>query len=88
MPWPAKLFLAEGHAVGALVNGRIGLVGAYQNFVQRAVVCILAMIGALLNSTLNALIGMTVHFASSFIGDVLIMTQRKQNILPILSYKN
>ena len=66
MPWPAKLFLAEGHAVGALVNGRIGLVGAYQDFVQRAVVCVLAMVSALRNGAFNALVYIAVHMLSSF----------------------
>ena len=71
------LFLTEGHAVGALVHGGVCLMGTYHDPLQRAVVCFLAMIGALLDGALNALIGMTVHFASSFIGDVLIMTKRK-----------
>ena len=53
--------LAEGLAVGALVCGGIGLVGAHQDPVQRAVICLLAMVLALLNSTLNALVCMTVH---------------------------
>ena len=35
--------------------------GAHQNAVQRAEVCILAMVGALLNSTLNALVCVATH---------------------------
>ena len=57
----AKSLLAEGLAVGALVLSGVHLVGTHQNPVQRAVVLILAMVCALLNSTLDTLIGMTVH---------------------------
>ena len=53
--------LAEGLAVGALVLSRRSLVGAHQNTLQRAEVCVLAVILALLNSALNALICMTIH---------------------------
>ena len=55
------LSLAEGLAVGTLVHGRIGLVGAHQNPVQRAVVLGIAMVCAGLDGTLNALIGVVVH---------------------------
>ena len=62
--------------------------GTHQDPLQRAVIGFLAMMRALLYSALNALVGMAIHFTSSFVGDVLIMTQRRQNILPILSYNN
>lgn len=35
--------------------------GANQNVIQRAIVLVLAMMGALLNSTLNALVDIVVH---------------------------
>ena len=55
------LLLAEGHTVGALVHGGIGLVGAHGDPVQGAVVCILAVVSALLNGAFDALVGMTAH---------------------------
>ena len=61
------LFLAEGLAVGALVHGRILLMGAYKDAIQGAVVLGVAVIGALLDGALDALIGMTVHVFSSFL---------------------
>ena len=60
------LFLAEGHTVGALVNGGVGLVGTHQDPVQRAVVLIVAVMGTLLNGTFDALVGVTIHSDSSF----------------------
>lgn len=56
----------EGFTVGALVHGGIQLVGTHQNAVQGAIVLVFAMMRALLDGTLDALIGMTVHLASSF----------------------
>jgi len=56
-----SLLLAEGHAVGALVRGRIHLVGAHHDLIQGAVVFVLTMVGALLDGTLDALVCMTVH---------------------------
>ena len=53
--------LAEGLAVGALVRGGIGLVSTNQDPVQGAVVCLLAVMLALLDSALNALVCMTIH---------------------------
>ena len=53
----------EGLAVGALIYSGVCLMGADQNAVQRAEVGILAMMLALLNSTLNAFICMTIHIA-------------------------
>jgi len=55
------LLLAEGFAVGTLVHGGITLVGADQNSVQGAVVCLITMMGTLLDGTLDALICVTVH---------------------------
>ena len=55
----------EGLAVGALVHGRIGLMGAHQNVVQGAVVLGIAVVSAGLDGTLDALIGLAVH--SSFL---------------------
>ena len=61
-----QLLLAEGHAVSALVHGGIHLVGAYHDLVQGAVVLVAAMVGALLDSAFDALVGMTVHIKASF----------------------
>ena len=61
-----QLLLAEGHAVGALVNSGIHFVGAHQDAVQGAVVLVLTMVGTLLDGTLDALVGMTVHRKASF----------------------
>ena len=64
---PGCLLLAEGLAVGALVHGGVGLMGAHQDAVQRAVVLVLAVISALLDGAFDTLVGMTVHgFLSSF----------------------
>ena len=60
------LSLAEGLAVGALVLSGVCFVGAYQNAVQRAVICITAVICALRYSAFDTLIGVTVHKKSSF----------------------
>ena len=57
----ASSLLAEGLAVSALIHGGICLMGAYQDPLQRAKVGILAVMGALLDSTLNALVCMTIH---------------------------
>ena len=51
----------EGHAVGALVLGGIAFMGAYQNGIQGAVVLGGAVVGALADGTLNALVCMAVH---------------------------
>ena len=55
------LSLAEGLAVGALVLGGICFVGTHQNAVQRAIVLTVAMVGTLLNGTLNTLVCIAVH---------------------------
>ena len=60
------LLLAEGLAVGALVNGGVGLVGADKNTIQRTEVFGVAVIGALLNGAFDALVGITAHNNSSF----------------------
>ena len=56
-----ELLLAEGLAVSALVHGGVALVGADQNTVQSAEVCILAVVSALLNGALNALVCFAIH---------------------------
>ena len=58
---PVQLLLAEGHAVGALVHSGIHLVGTHQDLVQRAVVFVLTMVGALLDSAFDALVCVTIH---------------------------
>ena len=56
-----SLLLAERLAVGALVIRGIHLVGANQDFVQRAVVLMAAVMGALLDGTFDTLVCVTVH---------------------------
>ena len=56
-----SLLFAEGLAVRALVHGGVYLMGAHQDAVQGAVVLILAVVSALLDGALNALVGMAVH---------------------------
>ena len=60
-PYSRISLLAEGLAVGALVHGGICLMGTYQDTLQGAEIGILAMVCALLNGTLNALVCMTIH---------------------------
>lgn len=55
------LLFTEGHAVGTLFNGGIALVGADQDPLQRAVICIGAVMCALLDGTFDTLVGMAVH---------------------------
>ena len=55
------LFLPEGLAVSALIHSRIGLVGTHQNLVQRAVVFVVAVIGAGLDGAFDALVCIAVH---------------------------
>ena len=61
-----ELLLPEGLTVGALIHGGIHLMGANQNFVQRAVVLVLTVMGTLLDGAFNRLIGMTIHKIASF----------------------
>ena len=56
-----SLLLAEGLAVGTLILGRIGLVGTHQNALQRAEVCFIAMMRALMDSAFDALVCIAVH---------------------------
>ena len=55
------LFLTEGHAVGALILSGVTLVGTHQNAIQRAEVCFVTVISALMNGALDALIGIAIH---------------------------
>ena len=57
-----KLLFTEGLAVGALIHSRVGFVGAYKDTVQGAVVCLITVICALRNGTLDALICFAIHF--------------------------
>ena len=61
MPPREPLSLAEGLAVGALIHGGIGFMGAHQDSVQRAVVCVVAVVCAGLDGAFDALIGLFVH---------------------------
>lgn len=55
------LLLAEGHAVSALIHGGIGLMGTYQDPLQGAVIGSVAMMGALLDGALDALVCVAIH---------------------------
>jgi succinate dehydrogenase hydrophobic anchor subunit len=55
------LSLAERLAVGALVHGRICLVGAHGDAIQGAVIGIVAVVSALLDSAFDTFVGMTAH---------------------------
>lgn len=58
--WQVSL-LAEGLAIGALIHSGVSLVGSNQNALQGAVIGILAVMGTLLHSTLNALVCIGIH---------------------------
>ena len=58
---PSVLLLAEGLAVSALIGSGVHLVGAHQDLIQRTVVLMAAVMGALLDGALDALVCMTVH---------------------------
>ena len=55
------LLLSEGLTVGASIHSGIYFVGANLDPIQRAVILILAVVCALGNGTLNALVCVTVH---------------------------
>ena len=75
-----KLLHPEGLAVGALVFGGVSLVGANQDAVQGAVICVGAVVSALLNGAFNAFVGMAVHNVTSFFRDDDSMAQYEKNI--------
>ena len=56
-----ELFLYEGQAVGALIHGRIGLVGANRHAVERAVILIGAVIFTVADGTADAMVCVAVH---------------------------
>ena len=81
-----ELLLAEGHAVGALVLGGICLVGTHGDAVERTVVFLLAVMGALADGTFDGLVGMAVHKKASFeFGFGSSMRSRLKTILGISS---
>ena len=76
-----QLLLTEGLAVGALVSSGIDLMGTNQNPLQGTEIGILAVISALLNSTLNALVCMAIHrLLPPFRRDGLRLPGRRENI--------
>jgi len=50
--------LLKGHAIGALFHGRVGLMGANHDLFQRTVGLSVAMVSALGDGALNALVGL------------------------------
>ena len=57
----SPLLFTEGLAVGALVHGRIGFMGAYQNPVQGTVVFGVTVVSALRDGAFDALVGIAFH---------------------------
>ena len=57
----AGSLLAEGHAVGALIHGRIALMGTHQDSVQRTEILLAAVVCALGDGAFNALVCVTAH---------------------------
>jgi hypothetical protein len=88
----AVLLLAEGLAVGTLVHGGIHLMGADHNAVQRAVVLITAVMGALTDGAFDALVSMVVHgsFLLCLNSGLVYPSDRKaySQILPILLFES
>ena len=74
------LLFTEGHAISALIHGRICFMGSNKDSVQRAIIRLITMVCTLSYGTLNALISVTVHINSSFLFDMLIMSEIKQSI--------
>ena len=75
------LLSVKGHAVGALLCGWIGLVGADADLIERAVVLAVAVILALADSAADALIGIAIHTFLLLFPDVsLIFPRRKGTI--------
>lgn len=56
-----RLLTGKGHAVGALLNCGVGLMGADNDLVQRAIVLQIAVVCALTYGALDRLICMTAH---------------------------
>ena len=78
--WQVSL-LPEGLAVGALIHSGVSLVGANQNPLQGAEIGILAVMCALLDSTLNALVCIAVHsFVPPSFRDGLRLTEKAENM--------
>ena len=75
-----SLLLAEGHTVGALVLGGVGLMGAYKDLLQGAVVGLIAVMGALGNGALDALVCFAVHNAYLlFLNSALVWLQNRKS---------
>ena len=81
------LLLAEGHAVSALVHGRVCLVGAHQDAVQRAVVLAVAVIRTGLDSAFNALVCIMVHNSFLLLLDsALVWLSRAERVMEKISF--
>ena len=76
---PRSLLLPEGHAVGALIHGGVGLMGTHQDPLQGAVVSAVAVVCALGNGALDALVGMTVHVFFLLLLKVRLVWPKKPN---------
>ena len=86
-PYSFFSLLTEGLAVSALICGGIGLVSTHQDPLQGAVVCVLAVMLALLDSALNALVCMAIHrLYPPFYRDGIRFSQNSKNIHFISAY--
>jgi hypothetical protein len=54
-------FADERAAIGAFADGRIGLMAADFDLIERAIVLVLAVIGAFVDGAADAFIGASVH---------------------------
>jgi len=71
----------EAHAVGALIHAGVCLVGAHKDPLQRAVVCLIAVMSALMNGAFDALVCVAIHnLFLLFLCDVVSMTKKKRSI--------
>ena len=59
----SRLLPCKGQAVRALIHGRIALMRANLDLVQRAIILHITMMGALLYGAFNGLIGRNVHIS-------------------------
>ena len=55
------LFLFEGQAISALIHGGVRFIGTNHDTVQRAVICLITMMGTLSYGAFDALVCMAIH---------------------------
>ncbi len=87
--FPQILFETEGLAVGALLLGRVDLMGTDLDFIQRTVILTAAMVGALAHGAGDALVGIVVliHDANLLFQNGLSLPRDNQIIHCYISQK-